>query len=239
MINKKKIAVLGGTGNLGYALAWRWARAGHEVTVGSRVEEKAQNAAAELNKKPGGESIKGADNLAATKQAEVVVLTVPFAAHKATLESIKPGLSGQVFIDTTVPLMPPKVAVVQLPEEGSAAALTRNILGDRARVTAAFHNVAANLLEQDVEIDCDILVTGDNLETRKQVMQLVEDSGCRAINAGKLANAAAAEALTSLLIHINKTYKTSHSGIRITGIDGNLGGNFPNFPNILSADDAD
>ena len=225
MINKKKIAVLGGTGNLGYALAWRWARAGHEVIVGSRVEEKAQNAAAELNKKPGGESIKGADNLAATKQAEVVVLTVPFAAHKATLESIKPGLSGQVFIDTTVPLMPPKVAVVQLPEEGSAAALTRNILGDRARVTAAFHNVAANLLEQDVEIDCDILVTGDDLGTRKQVMQLVEDSGCRAINAGKLANAAAAEALTSLLIHINKTYKTSHSGIRITGIDGNLGGN--------------
>ena len=116
--------------------------------------------------------------------------------------------------------MSPKVAVVQLPEAGSAAVITRNILGDRARVTAAYHNVAANLLEQDVEIDCDILVTGDDLQTRKEVMQLVEDSGCRAVNAGKLANAAAAEALTSLLIHINKTYKTSHSGIRITGIDG-------------------
>ena len=219
MIDKKKIAVLGGTGNLGYGLAWRWARSGHGVIIGSRVAEKALNAAAELKRKPGGESIRGADNLTATKQAEVVVLTVPFAAHAATLQSIRAGLSGQIVIDTTVPLMPPKVAVVQLPEEGCAAVITRNILGDRARVTAAYHNVAAKLLEQDVAIDCDILVTGDELETRKQVMQLVEDSGCRAVNAGKLANAAAAEALTSLLIHINKTYKTSHSGIRITGIE--------------------
>ncbi len=215
----KKIAILGGTGNLGYGLAWRWARAGHEVTIGSRVAEKARNAAAELNQKPGGGSIRGTDNLTATKQAEVVVLTVPFAAHQATLESIKPGLAGQIVVDTTVPLIPPKVAVVQLPAEGSAAVISRDTLGDRARVTAAYHNVAANLLEQDVEIDCDILVTGDDLQTRKEVMQLVEDSGCRAINAGKLANAAAAEALTSLLIHINKTYKTSHSGIRITGIE--------------------
>ena len=218
MFDKKKIAVLGGTGNLGYALAWRWARAGHDVSIGSRVEDRARNAAAELNKRLGGELIKGADNPSATKNAEVVVLTVPFAAHGATLESIKPGLSGQVLIDATVPLMPPKVAVVQLPPEGSAAIITRNVVGDRARVAAAFHNVAADLLEQDVEIDCDILVTSDDVGTRKEVMQLVEDSGCRAINAGKLANAAAAEALTSLLIHINKTYKTGHSGIRITGI---------------------
>ena len=218
MFKKRKIAVLGGTGNLGYGLAWRWARAGHDVTIGSRVREKALNAAAELNKRLGDSLIDGAENPTAAKQAEVIVLTVPFAAHEATLESIKASLSGQVVIDTTVPLVPPKVAVVQLPGEGSAAVITRNILGDRARVTAAYHNVAANLLERDVDIDCDILVTGDDLATRKEVMQLVEDSGCRAINAGKLANAAAAEALTSLLIHINKTYKTSHSGIRITGI---------------------
>lgn len=223
MFIKRKIAVLGGTGNLGYGLAWRWARAGHDVTIGSRIREKALNAAAELNERLGGSLIDGADNPAAAKQAEVVVLTVPFAAHEATLESIKPSLSGQIVVDTTVPLVPPKVAVVQLPGEGSAAVITRNILGDRARVTAAYHNVAANLLERDVDIDCDILVTGDDLETRREVMQLVEDSGCRAINAGKLANAAAAEALTSLLIHINKTYKTSHSGIRITGLDGYLG----------------
>ena len=119
MVDKRKIAILGGTGNLGYGLAWRWARAGHEVVIGSRVAEKAQNAAVELNRKPGAGSIRGTDNLTATKQAEVVVLTVPFAAHEATLESIKPGLSGQILIDTTVPLMPPKVAVVQLPGRGA------------------------------------------------------------------------------------------------------------------------
>ena len=216
--NRKKIAILGGTGNLGYGLAWRWARAGHDVVIGSRVAQKAQDAAAELNGKPGGETITGADNLSATRQADVVTLTVPFGAHAATLESIMPGLSGQILIDTTVPLAPPKVAVVQLPQQGSAAVITQETVGDRARVTAAYHNVAANLLEQEVEIDCDILVTGDDPTTRKEVMQLVEDSGCRAINAGKLANAAAAEALTSLLIHINRVYKTPHSGIRITGI---------------------
>ena len=217
--NRKKIAILGGTGNLGYGLAWRWARAGHEVIIGSRVAEKAQQAAAELNSKPGGGAMTGTDNLTAAKQAEVVTLTVPFSAHAATLESIMPGLSGQILVDTTVPLVPPKVAVVQLPAQGSAALIAREMVGEQARVAAAYHNVAANLLEQDVEIDCDILVTADDPETRREVMQLVEDSGCRAINAGKLANAAAAEALTSLLIHINRTYRTSHSGIRITGIE--------------------
>ncbi len=216
--NRKKIAILGGTGNLGYGLAWRWARAGHEVIIGSRVADKAQRVAAELNGKQGVETITGADNLGATRQAEVVTLTVPFAAHAATLEDILPALSGQLLIDTTVPLAPPKVAVVRLPEQGSAAVITQQLVGAQARVCAAYHNVAANLLEQDVDIDCDILVTGDDPATRKEVMQLVQDSGCRAINAGKLANAAATEALTSLLIHINRTYKTSHSGICITGI---------------------
>ena len=219
MTVRKRIAILGGTGNLGYGLAWRWARAGHEVFIGSRVAEKAQNAATELTRKSGAASITGFDNLTATQQAEVVVLTVPFAAHAATMENIMSGLSGQILVDTTVPLMPPKVAVAQLPEQGSAALITRDTVGDRARVTAAYHNVAANLLERDVEIDCDILVTGDDPETRREVMQLVEDSGCRAINAGKLANAAAAEALTSVLIHINRVYKSPHSGIRITGIE--------------------
>ena len=219
MTDRKKIAIPGGTGNLGYGLAWRWARAGHQVIIGSRVADKAHKAADELNKKEGITPITGADNLAAVQQADVVALTVPFAAHEATLMSILPGLSGQILIDTTVPLVPPKVAVVQLPEAGSVALITRDLVGDRAQVSAAYHNVAANLLEQDVTIDCDILVTADDLQTRKEVMQLVQDSGCRAINAGKLANAAAAEALTSLLIHINRAYKSSHSGIRITGID--------------------
>lgn len=219
MKSAKKIAVLGGTGNLGYALAWRWAQAGHGVTVGSRDPARAEAAAAALNKRPGAEGVAGAGNPAAARDAEVVVLAVPYAAHRATLESVLPSLSGQLLIDATVPLMPPRVAVAQLPEEGSAAVSASNIVGERARVAAAFHNVAAELLDEEGEIDCDVLVASDDPATRKEALALVEDSGCRAVSAGKLANAAAAEALTSVLIHINKNYQTRHAGIRITGID--------------------
>ncbi len=213
-----KVAIIGGTGNLGKALAWRWARAGYDVTIGSRTKEGAQTAADKLNKRLGNELIRAADNLTAIEDAEVVVLTVPFSAHSTVLESIKPKLSGQILIDTTVPLRPPAVSVAQLPKEGSAAEITQKIVGDNALVVAAFHNASAALLNEDVKIDCDILVTADKLSTRRAIKKLVEDSGCRPINAGKLANSAASEALTSALIHINRTYKTRHSGIKITGV---------------------
>lgn len=213
-----KVAIVGGTGNLGKALAWRWARAGYDVTIGSRTKEGAQTAADKLNTRLGNELIRAADNPTATEDAEVVVLTVPFSAHSTVLESIKPKLSGQILIDTTVPLRPPAVSVAQLPKEGSAAEITQKIVGDNALVVAAFHNASAALLIKDVKIDCDVLVTADELSTRRAIKKLVEDSGCRPINAGKLANSAASEALTSALIHINKTYKTRHSGIKITGV---------------------
>ncbi|NKB38529.1 MAG: NADPH-dependent F420 reductase [Gammaproteobacteria bacterium] len=222
MSTKAKIAVLGGTGNLGHALAWRWARAGYDVTIGSRTKERAQAAADDLNIRLGKEVVKAADNSTATKAAEFVVLTVPFAAHSAVLETIKPMLSGQILIDTTVPLRPPRVAVAQLPEEGSAAEITQNIVGESARVVAAFHNAAADLLEKDEDFECDILVTGEDIADRRAIKGLVEDTGCRPVNAGKLANSAASEALTSALIHINKTYKI-HSGIKITGMPTDFG----------------
>lgn len=217
MNTKTKIAVLGGTGNLGQALAWSWARAGYDVVIGSRTRERAQIAADDINQRLGNQRVSAADNPTATLQAEVVVLTVPFAAHSDVLHSIKSNLSGQILVDTTVPLRPPRVAVAQLPEEGSAAEITQSIVGENARVVAAFHNAAASLLEEDGDIDCDILVTSDDIATRRAIKKLVEDTGCRPINAGKLANAAASEALTSALIHINKTYK-AHSGIKITGV---------------------
>ena len=213
-----KIAVLGGTGNLGFALAWRWARAGHEIIIGSRMEDKAQQAASEINERTGDNSVQGKDNVAAVNAAEIIVMTVPYAAHNATLETIKPHLSGQILIDTTVPLKPPKVDVVQLPEAGCVAVQTQAVLGDKAIVVAAFHNVAAKLLNKDVDIDCDVLVTSDDQDERKKVIQLSEDAGCHALSAGVLANAIAAEVFTSILIHINKTYKTGHAGIRITGL---------------------
>jgi NADPH-dependent F420 reductase len=218
MAEKSKIAIIGGTGNLGRGLAWRWAKAGHEVIIGSRTREKAQHVADELNQRLGQNRIKAADHSSATAAAQVVVLTVPFSAHDDVLRGIKPALSGQILIDTTVPLRPPAVSVAQLPEEGSAAEITQQIVGDRAEVVSAFHNAAASLLESDEEIDCDVLVTADLLSTRRAIKRLVEDTGCRPINAGKLANSAASEALTSALIHINRTYKTLHSGIKITGV---------------------
>ncbi|MBL1141083.1 MAG: NADPH-dependent F420 reductase [Proteobacteria bacterium] len=216
--SRKKIAVLGGTGNLGLALAWRWARVEHEVIIGSRTEEKAQQAAAEINRRTCNGSAHGKENAAAAKAADIIVMTVPFAAHDATIETIKPYLSGQILIDTTVPLKPPKVNVVQLPETGCVAVQTQVLVGDKARVVAAFHNVAANLLNKDTDIDCDVLVTSDDLEAKKEVMQLSDEIGCNALNAGALANAIAAEVFTSILIHMNKTYKTGHAGIKITGL---------------------
>ena len=216
--NRKKIAVLGGTGNLGLALAWRWARAGHEVIVGSRKEGKAQQAASEINERIGNGSVQGKDNVAAVNAADIIVMTVPFAAHDMTIETIKAHLSGQILVDTTVPLKPPKVDVVQLPETGCVAVQTQILVGDKARVVAAFHNVAANLLNKDTDINCDVLVTSDDPEARKEVMQLSEDTGCHALDAGVLANAIAAEVFTSILIHINKTYKKGHAGIKITGL---------------------
>ena len=215
----RTIAVIGGTGSLGKALAWRWARAGYDVTIGSRSEDGAQTAAADINARLGSDLVKAAANPDAADGADVVVLTVPFSAHEPTLESIKPRLSGQILIDTTVPLCPPKVSVVQLPKGGCAAEITQRLVGESAQVASAYHNVSAVLLNKDVEIDCDILVFADDLSVRKKLKKLVEDSGCRPINAGKLANSAASEALTSVLIHINRTYKTPHSGIRITGIE--------------------
>jgi NADPH-dependent F420 reductase len=218
MTEKMKIGIIGATGNLGRGLAWRWAKAGYEVTLGSRTSERAQEVADELNLRLGAGRIMASDNLSTAAAAQVVVLTVPFSAHDDVLRDIKPALSGQILIDTTVPLRPPAVSVAQLPEEGSAAEITQRIVGDNAEVVSAFHNAAASLLESDEEIDCDILVTADSLSTRRAIKRLVEDTGCRPINAGKLANSAASEALTSALIHINRTYKTLHSGIKITGV---------------------
>ena len=207
-----KIAVVGGTGQLGSALAWRMARAGYEVVIGSRKVDAAEARATEL-----GEGLKGMANGDAAAWAELAIVTVPFAAQAATLEEIRPHVAGKVVVDTTVPLVPPKVMRVQLPEAGSAAACASAILGDDVRLVAAFHNVAAHKLAEPVEVDCDVLVFGDEKAARAEVVVLADAIGLRGVHAGSLANAAAAEAMTSLLIFINKTYRVDGAGIRITG----------------------
>jgi 8-hydroxy-5-deazaflavin:NADPH oxidoreductase len=207
-----KIAIIGGTGNLGSALAWRLARAGRDVVIGSRTAESAAAKAAEL-----GHGLTGMVNAEAATAADLVIITVPFSAQAATLENIKPHVAGKIVVDTTVPLVPPKVMRVQLPPEGSAAAKAAAILGDGVRVVSGFHNVAAHKLAQDVDVDCDILVFGDDKAARLEVVALADAIGLRGIHGGALVNAAAAEAMTSLLIFINKHYQVDGAGIRITG----------------------
>ena len=216
---KPTIAVLGGTGDLGTGLARRWAKAGYTLIIGSRTADKAKAAAAELAALATGQKPDGMANLDAAKAGEVVVLTVPFANAPALLDEIKAAVQGKLVIDTTVPLMPPRVARVQLPAEGSAAVAAQMRLGDGCRVVSAFHNVAAHkLAEVDKPLDCDVLVFGEKAEDRAVAIALAEALGVRGLHAGPLANSAAAEALTSIIIGINRTYKADGASIRMTGI---------------------
>jgi NADPH-dependent F420 reductase len=219
MRQKFSIAIIGGTGQEGGGLALRWARAGHRIVIGSRNRDKAIAAAQELNLLLGEDKIGGDSNREAAAAAEIVVLAVPYAAQRATVEDIRQQLDGKILIDATVPLMPPKVARVQLPAHGSAVAKIQELLGERVRVVSAFQNVSAHHLKDlDHEIDCDVLVCGDDVAARQTVIDLAEDIGLRGIHAGPIVNSAAAEALTSVLIAINIRYKIPGAGVRITGL---------------------
>ena len=214
MSGKPTLAIIGGTGALGSGLARCWAAAGYPVVLGSRTVDKAASRAAALAS--GGADVRGATNADAAQAGEVVLLSVPWASHAEILEQIRPHVAGKIVIDATVPLVPPKVARVQLPAETSAALAAQKKLGETARVVAAFHNVAASKLQTGEEIDCDVLVFGDAPDDRAAAIALVEAAGLRGIHAGPLANAVAAEALTSVLIGINRRYKVPGAGIRIT-----------------------
>jgi len=216
-----KISIVGGTGALGSGLAKRWALAGYQIIIGSRNDAKACEAADALRRDLPKASISGLENLAAAQAGDIVVLTVPFAHQKPTLERIRPALSGKILVDTTVPLVPPKVARVALPPEGSAAARAQQILGPEVEVVSAFQNVAADLMASDQELACDVLVTGDNAASRQIVVDLARKANFHAWHAGPLVNSAAMEALTSVLIFMNKRYDCGHAGIRITGIESN------------------
>jgi NADPH-dependent F420 reductase len=216
---KHVIAVIGGSGAEGSGLAVRWAKAGHKVLIGSRTADKAQAAAEKLNGLLGGGTIQGLDNLTAATRAEIVVLTVPYAGQLATLRDIKGALGGKILVDVTVPLVPPKVARVQLPAGGSAVEIAQKELGPEVRVVSAFQNVSAHhLMDFAHDVDCDVLVAGDDKEAREVVVGLVAALGMRGLHVGPLANSAAAEALTSLLVFMNRHYKSPGTGIRITGL---------------------
>jgi 8-hydroxy-5-deazaflavin:NADPH oxidoreductase len=213
------IAVLGGTGKEGKGLAYRWARAGYHVIIGSRDAEKAKAAASEVREMLGdGVSVNGMGNFEAAKEANIVVLTVPYSAHRSTLETVRDELKGKILVDVTVPLVPPKVATVQMPAAGSAAQEAKEIVGDGVEVCAAFQNISHEHLLDNSDVECDVLITGTSKDARAEVIKLVEAAGLSGWDAGPIQNSVVAEGLTSVLIGINKKYGSTHAGIKITGV---------------------
>ena len=219
----KKIAIVGGSGALGAGLAKRWAKKGHNIIIGSRDEQRAAEAASRLNEESGVENIFGLENKRASEEAEIIVLTVPFSNHMSTLSLIAPALEGKILVDVTVPLVPPKVRTVHIPEGGSCAKAAQEFLGKEVRVVSAFQSVAATHLDDlGHDIDCDVLVCGNDPEARETVVQLALDAGMKAWHAGVIANSIVAEAMTSSLIFINNRYKIDGAGLRITGQPGTV-----------------
>jgi len=216
-----KIAIIGGTGKEGRGLVLRLAAVGEdEVLIGSRQAEKARAKAEELNHQLGRKAITGLDNRAATHAADLVILCVPYAAHEETLRALAPELCGKILVDTTVPLDPRNPLRLRRRSERSAAEEAQALLGDAVRVVAAFQNVSAAALQNLRRlVECDILVCGDDVAAKEVVMALIRRLGLRALDAGPLEMARAVEAITPLLISLNRRYRSRSAGIRITGIE--------------------
>ncbi len=214
------LAVIGGTGKEGSGLASHWAKAGYPVIIGSRDAGRARQKAAELNAELGAELLSGDGNQEAAEKAGIVVLTVPYESHRTMLESLKDVLQGKILIDVTVPLQPPKVRTVFVPDGKSASLEAQRLLGPSVRVVTAYQNVSSIHLQGGAEhVDCDVLICGDDEAAKNEVIGLTRALGMRGIDAGSLANSVAVEALTPVLLYINRKYKVKSSGIVITGIE--------------------
>ena len=213
---KSRIAVIGGTGELGSGLARLWSAAGYPIVIGSRAKERGVAAAQELARQTSTD-VSGDDNRGAARHAEIVTLCVPYSNHDSIIEEIAPVMAGKILVDAVVPLVPPKVSVVHLPPAGSPALAAQRRLGG-VRVAAAFHNVSAKKLHEGRKADCDVLVFSDDGQVRARIIRLADVIATRGVDGGALANAVAAEALTSVLIAINRRYKIAGAGIRITGL---------------------
>ncbi len=215
----KTLAILGGTGKEGAGLALRWALQGYRVIIGSRAADRAKTRAAEMNSELGADYLTGLANAEAAAAADIVILSVPYSAHQATLSAVREQCRGKILVDLTVPLQPPEIMAVNLPAGQAAALEAQTLLGPAVTVVAAFQNVSAVKLKQlGQPVDCDVLVCSDDQAARLAVIELVEAAGMRGLDAGGLKNAVAAESLTPVLLHINKTYGIAGAGIRITGL---------------------
>ncbi len=214
-----KIAILGGTGNEGFGLGFRWAAAGHQIIIGSRLAEKGASAAADMQARLPEAAISGTDNLTAVHQADLAVLSVPYSAQAATLATVQEALAGKLLITVVAPSGEKKSRVYTLPGGLSAAEEAQAQLGEAVRVVAAFQNIGAHhLLDLTHDLDCDVLICGEKKEDKDVAMQLCTDAGLRGVNAGALQNARAVEGMTAVLIAINVIHKVKSAGLRITGI---------------------
>ena len=213
------IAILGGTGKEGKSLALRWAKAGYRILIGSRSPEKAKAASLEIMTLLEGKAfVDGTTNLKAAHAADIIVMTVPYAAHRLTLEEVKDALQGKILVDVTVPLAPPIVTKVKMPPDGSAAQEAHTILGENVEITSAFQNIAYEHLLNEEQIECDVLVTGTSKEARAETLKLVTAAGLIGWDAGPIENSVVIEGLTSVLININKQYGSTSAGIKIVGV---------------------
>jgi len=226
-VSQERIAIIGGTGDLGFGLALRWAGAGVPIVIGSRDAQRAQDASdrvkATINAAAAQVSVGGFENAEAAAQASIVVLAVPFPAQVAILKSIRHSLKDAILVDTTVPLAatlggkPTRTVGVW---QGSAAEQARELVPQRVPVLAAFHSLSADALQNlSTSLDCDILVCGDDPAAKEKLFPLVKlIPGLRPLDAGPLEMARIVEPLTALLISINRRYKVHHAGLRVTGL---------------------
>lgn len=211
------LSIIGGTGDLGSGLARGWSKAGYPVILGSRASEKAEQAAAALQAE-GFNNISGTTNVAAAEKGEIIIVAVPFSNYEASLAEIKDAVRNKIVVTAVVPLVPPKVFIVQLPQAGSAALMAQAALDSSTKIVGAFHNVGAQKLHGGGKADCDVLVFSDNAEARAEIIKLANAVSNRGVDGGALANSAAAEALTSVLIAINRKYKVKGAGLSISGL---------------------
>jgi NADPH-dependent F420 reductase len=211
------LSIIGGTGDLGSGLARGWSKAGYPIILGSRASEKAEQAAAALQAE-GFNNISGTTNVAAAEKGEIIIVAVPFSNYETSLAEIKDAVRNKIVVTAVVPLVPPKVFIVQLPQAGSAALMAQAALDSSTKVVGAFHNVGAQKLHAGGKADCDVLVFGDNAEARAEIIKLANAVSNRGVDGGALANSAAAEALTSVLIAINRKYKVKGAGLSISGL---------------------
>ena len=222
MLNQRtqKLGIIGGTGKVGKGLAYRWAKTGYQVLIGSRLSTRAIETADELRSKFGPNvEIQGMDNEQVAQNCDVAILTIPYSVHQVTIEGLKGFLSGKLVIDATVPLVPLRKSIVQMPPAGSAAQEAFIILGQNALLATAFHNISyENLMIDAQEVECDVLVTGTSKVARELTLELVQNAGFNGWDAGSIENSSVVEGMTSILIGINRKYGSTHAGIRITGV---------------------